>query len=33
MLVFKGTGHPLDSVEAETTGFEVTLQWFEKYFK
>lgn len=33
MLVFKGTGHPLDSVEAETTGFEATLQWFEKYFQ
>ena len=32
LLVFKNTGHALDSVEAETVGFESTLQWFEKYF-
>ncbi|TIA70541.1 hypothetical protein E3P91_03042 [Wallemia ichthyophaga] len=33
MLTFNRTGHPLDSVEAETAGFEATLQWFEEYFK
>lgn len=30
-LWFEGNGHALDKVEAETIGWEKSLQWFEKW--